>query len=67
MQTNQFFRNRTWKIRILIIVAVLFQFPVTGFSQVKKVWALGDGEKVFRNDDNHPDREYLKTTEKTRI
>ncbi len=25
-------------------------------AQIKNVWALGDGEKVFRNDYNHPDK-----------
>lgn len=53
---NHFFKNNTLNIRILIVSAVLFQFPITGYGQVKKVWALGDGEKVFRNDDNHPDK-----------
>jgi len=27
-----------------------------GFAQVRAVWAVGDGEKVFRNDDRHPDK-----------
>src|SRR6266513_4086897 len=35
---------------------ILLLSPVIAFSQVKKVWALGDGEKVFRNDANHPDK-----------
>src|SRR6266446_1366899 len=30
--------------------------PSIAFAQIKKVWALGDGEKVFRNDQNHPDK-----------
>jgi hypothetical protein len=34
----------------------LLLFPGPAFSQVKKVWALGDGEKVFRDDLSHPGR-----------
>jgi hypothetical protein len=30
--------------------------PVTGFTQIKNIWALGDGEKVFRNDLEHPSK-----------
>lgn len=36
--------------------AALFLLPVYGLAQVKTVWALGDGEKVFRNELNHPDK-----------
>ena len=35
---------------------ILLLLPAIAFSQIKKVWALGDGEKVFRNDGNHPDK-----------
>ena len=38
------------------ILSVVFLLPVYGFTQIKTVWALGDGEKVFRNDLNHPDK-----------
>ena len=48
---NGFFRSI-----LFIIIAILFQFEYQGFSQVRGVWALGDGEKVFRNDDRHPDK-----------
>ncbi|MEO9005472.1 MAG: hypothetical protein ABI288_12080 [Ginsengibacter sp.] len=36
--------------------AALFLLPAFGFAQITTVWALGDGEKVFRNDLNHPDK-----------
>ena len=42
-----------------IVRAVLFCsifVPIEGNSQVKTVWALGDGEKVFRDDLQHPDK-----------
>lgn len=54
MTKNQNIRNNTLMIRILLFVVILLQFQVVGFCQVRSVWALGDGEKVFRNDDNHP-------------
>src|SRR5512133_1430290 len=37
-----------------IFLFLLLSSP--SFSQVKNVWALGDGEKVFRNDNTHPER-----------
>jgi hypothetical protein len=38
------------------ILLSFFFLPYESTSQVKKVWALGDGEKVFRNDPEHPDK-----------
>ena len=38
-----------------ILLCSIF-LPLKGFSQVKKVWALSDGEKVFRDDLQHPDK-----------
>src|SRR5438045_4707972 len=35
---------------------ILLFFPAVTFSQVHTIWALGDGEKVFRNDTSHPDK-----------
>jgi len=29
------------------------QLNVNGFGQIRNVWALGDGEKVYRNEDDH--------------
>ena len=40
--------------KCILITSLLF--PDITFAQVNKVWALGDGEKVFRNDLRHPDR-----------
>src|SRR5690606_9991133 len=31
-------------------------FPKEGLAQALKVWALGDGEKVYREDFAHPDK-----------
>lgn len=56
MTTDQIIGNHFINTRVLIILSLLLQLPVIGFSQVKNVWALGDGEKVFRNEDNHPDK-----------
>ena len=46
------------KCRLLmqVLLSVLLLLPSTGYGQVKTIWALGDGEKVFRDDLNHPDR-----------
>jgi hypothetical protein len=38
----------------ICIIALLL--PVSVFAQVEHVWALGDGEKIFREDLNHPDK-----------
>lgn len=43
------------KIR-LIFLALLVNVHLVGYCQIKKIWALGDGEKVFRNDGTHPDK-----------
>jgi hypothetical protein len=40
--------------KIIIIAFLLFQFQESGISQIVRVWALGDGEKVYRNEINHP-------------
>lgn len=34
----------------------LFFFPAVAGAQIKTVWALGDGEKVFRDDTAHRDK-----------
>lgn len=36
------------------LLSGLLILPAIGFAQVKNVWALGDGEKVFRFDLEHP-------------
>ena len=40
---------------ILLFLFVLL-LQQNSYAQIKNVWALGDGEKVFRNDHNHPDK-----------
>lgn len=42
--------------RFYTLIVTLCLLPVWGFTQVSKVWALGDGEKVFREDLQHPDK-----------
>ena len=56
MKTYQFIVNHVCNTRFMITVAILLQFQVSGYSQVRNVWALGDGEKVYRNEDNHADK-----------
>jgi hypothetical protein len=51
--------NNILKISILnvfftYIIALLL--PAAVFAQVEQIWALGDGEKIFREDLNHPDK-----------
>jgi len=41
---------------ILMLIGVLLLQTGVGFTQIRNVWALGDGEKVYRNDDRHPDK-----------
>lgn len=48
---------RNFAIRVLIIAGILLLNYQSTYSQVNNAWAVGDGEKVFRNDDNHPARE----------
>src|SRR5690348_15830273 len=43
------------RIRTFILLASVF-IPAIAFCQIKNVWALGDGEKVFRDDLNHPSK-----------
>src|ERR1043165_6560384 len=45
----------TQQIRTCIFLASIF-IPAFAFCQIKNVWALGDGEKVFRDDLNHPSK-----------
>jgi hypothetical protein len=39
-----------------IFLLMLFLIPAAGSAQIKAIWALGDGEKIFRNDLDHPDK-----------
>lgn len=43
-------------MRILILTLVVFITGLPAFSQVRDAWAVGDGEKIFRNDDSNPAR-----------
>lgn len=40
------------------LILIILMFPSEGyiFAQIKNAWAVGDGEKVFRNDENHPSK-----------
>ncbi len=38
------------------LIVCLFLLPVLSLAQVEQIWVLGDGEKVFRNNLNHPDK-----------
>ncbi len=42
------------RLNIIYLLLFLASFQQTSIAQIKKVWALGDGEKVFREDKNHP-------------
>lgn len=43
---------KPWPTFALMLLMLLF--AQHSFEQIKKVWALGDGEKIFRNDPNSP-------------
>src|SRR5689334_24199267 len=45
----------TNRIKTCILFSSFF-LPVIATCQIKNVWALGDGEKVFRDDLNHPSK-----------
>lgn len=47
-------RGQGYLLPILFSASLIF--PLTGISQIKNIWALGDGEKVFRNDLEHPNK-----------
>lgn len=55
METLRLNFNYKHLIRFLTLFGCIFLLPLTGIAQITKVWALGDGEKVFRDDLNHPD------------
>lgn len=41
---------------ILIFFSIILFLPATIYAQIENVWVINDGEKVFRNDLNHPDK-----------
>jgi hypothetical protein len=53
---KDFFNKRIIRRIAPFLLLCSFLLPLKGSSQVSKVWALGDGEKVFRNDLEHPDK-----------
>lgn len=50
------FRGNINKLFWRVIFTTFSLLPVYGLAQIKTVWALGDGEKVFQNELNHPDK-----------
>jgi hypothetical protein len=38
----------------LFLLVFILIFSESGYSQINTIWALGDGEKVFRDELNHP-------------
>lgn len=55
MKREPFMYHPILGISILALVVGLF-LPSTSHAQIKNIWALGDGEKVFRNDLDHPSK-----------
>jgi len=49
-------KKRIFRHLLRYFLPALFLLPAIVFSQIKKVWALGDGEKIFRDDLSHPGR-----------
>jgi hypothetical protein len=41
---------------IFILFLFFIVLPCSSYSQVREVWVLGDGEKVFRDDLDHPSK-----------
>ncbi|MEP6951622.1 MAG: hypothetical protein ABI863_20185 [Ginsengibacter sp.] len=48
-----FYKKIIYKSCMLLSMILLQQQAI---AQIKNAWALGDGEKVFRDDHNHPDK-----------
>ncbi len=44
---------RQYLLSLFFIISA-FLFPVIVMAQVNSIWALGDGEKVYRDDLQHP-------------
>ena len=40
--------------KLLCLLPAIFMIFHAGFGQIQKIWALGDGEKVYRFDQDHP-------------
>ena len=46
--------NRFWKLCISCMLSGIFLLPAVGFAQIKRVWALDDGEKIKKEDITNP-------------
>lgn len=55
MNRNEVKKNSALSVWLLLLCAWLVD-PIGGLAQITKVWALGDGEKVFRKDLSHPEK-----------
>lgn len=56
MKKYQFTGGPKVTVRSMMIVLFLLAFQSSATAQVRNVWAVSDGEKIFRNEDNHPDK-----------
>lgn len=56
MKMNQFKLNNFCRKSFHILFFIIFLMPLSGLAQIKHIWALGDGEKIFREDQDHPDK-----------
>lgn len=54
--TNYYCSIKKNVLSVLLIAGVLMIYSTSALSQINNVWALGDGEKVFGNDLNHPSK-----------
>lgn len=54
MKKNQSVLKHFWKISISGLLFGLFLLPDVGFAQIKRVWALDDGEKIKKEDITNP-------------
>jgi len=56
MKKNQFVLEKSSRVILLILLVLILIWPESAFCQIKTVWALGDGEKVFRDELEHPSK-----------
>ena len=55
MKRKSFVYHPMLKVSCLALL-LAFLMPFESHGQIKEAWALGDGEKVFRNDLDHPSK-----------
>ena len=46
--------KRIFELSCKVLLIASHFLPIAGAAQIQQVWALSDGEKVFRNDLDHP-------------